>query len=137
MAVCVTVRPPRRPALAWQADIVVTSIGQAELVKPSWLKPGCTVVDVGFNAVPSEDDPGTFRLCGDVDMAGGDTLERVAHITPVPGGVGPMTVAMLLRNTLHSAEVLTARATADSDAAAASRAAPGRPATPVPLRCQC
>ena len=82
-----------------QADIVVAAAGRAELVRGSWLKPGCAVVDVGINAV---DDPAAkngYRLVGDVAFA--EAAQVAGHITPVPGGVGPMTIAMLLQNTLE------------------------------------
>ena len=83
-----------------EADIVIAAVGRAEMVKADWLKPGCVVVDVGINSV---DDPSAkrgYRLVGDVDYAG--CKEVASAITPVPGGVGPMTIAMLLRNTLNS-----------------------------------
>jgi 5,10-methylene-tetrahydrofolate dehydrogenase/methenyl tetrahydrofolate cyclohydrolase len=82
-----------------QADIVIAACGKAEMVKGSWLKPGAVVVDVGINAV---DDPAAkrgYRLVGDV--AYGEAAEVASQITPVPGGVGPMTIAMLLQNTLE------------------------------------
>jgi methylenetetrahydrofolate dehydrogenase (NADP+)/methenyltetrahydrofolate cyclohydrolase len=70
------------------------------MVRGSWLKPGCTVIDVGINRVPKESGTGT-RLVGDVAFA--EAAEVAAHITPVPGGVGPMTIACLLENTLKAA----------------------------------
>jgi methylenetetrahydrofolate dehydrogenase (NADP+)/methenyltetrahydrofolate cyclohydrolase len=86
------------PALVGRADILVAAVGQAELIRGEWLRPGATVIDVGMNRL-SED--GKTRLLGDVDFAG---ASRVAGaITPVPGGVGPMTIAVLLRNTLVAA----------------------------------
>ena len=69
------------------------------MVKGDWIKPGATVIDVGINRVPTED--GRSRLVGDVDFAGAS--ECAGAITPVPGGVGPMTIAMLLRNTVVAA----------------------------------
>ena len=78
------------------ADIVVVAVGKPELVKGAWIKPGAVVIDVGMNRL--EDG----RLCGDVEFKA--ATERAAWITPVPGGVGPMTVAMLLKNTLDAAE---------------------------------
>jgi methylenetetrahydrofolate dehydrogenase (NADP+) / methenyltetrahydrofolate cyclohydrolase len=78
------------------ADIVVVAVGKPELVKGAWIKPGAAVIDVGMNRL--EDG----RLCGDVEFEA--AAERAAWITPVPGGVGPMTVAMLLKNTLDAAE---------------------------------
>ncbi len=80
------------------ADILVVAVGKPELVKGEWVKPGATVIDVGINRQPDG------RLVGDVAFA--PAAERAAWITPVPGGVGPMTVATLLENTLHAAEAL-------------------------------
>jgi methylenetetrahydrofolate dehydrogenase (NADP+)/methenyltetrahydrofolate cyclohydrolase len=87
------------PGVVRRADIVVAAVGRAEMVKGDWIKPGAVVIDVGINRVPAED--GKSRLVGDVDFAAAS--ERAAAITPVPGGVGPMTIAMLLRNTLMAA----------------------------------
>ena len=82
-----------------RADIVVAAVGRAEMVRGDWIKPGATVIDVGINRVPTEDGKG--RLVGDVAF---DEAAQVASaITPVPGGVGPMTIAMLMRNTLVAA----------------------------------
>jgi methylenetetrahydrofolate dehydrogenase (NADP+)/methenyltetrahydrofolate cyclohydrolase len=83
-----------------RADIVVAAVGRPEMVRGDWLKPGATVIDVGINRVPAEDG-GKGRLVGDVDFDGAS--EVAAAITPVPGGVGPMTIAVLLRNTLVAA----------------------------------
>jgi methylenetetrahydrofolate dehydrogenase (NADP+)/methenyltetrahydrofolate cyclohydrolase len=88
------------PALARRADIVVAAVGRPEMVRGSWLKPGCTVIDVGINRVPKESGTGT-RVVGDVAFA--EAADVAAYITPVPGGVGPMTVACLLENTLKAA----------------------------------
>jgi methylenetetrahydrofolate dehydrogenase (NADP+)/methenyltetrahydrofolate cyclohydrolase len=79
-----------------RADIVVAAIGKAEMVKGAWIKPGAVVIDVGMNRMPDG------KLLGDVEYAA--AAERARAITPVPGGVGPMTIAMLLANTLESAE---------------------------------
>jgi len=85
-----------------RADILVAAIGRARFVQGSWIKPGATVIDVGTNAIDDPKAPGGKRLVGDVDF---DAAARVAGaITPVPGGVGPMTIAMLLKNTLKSAQ---------------------------------
>lgn len=88
------------PALARRADIVIAAVGRPEMVRGSWLKPGCTVIDVGINRVAKESGEGT-RLVGDVAFT--EAAEVAAHITPVPGGVGPMTIACLLENTLKAA----------------------------------
>lgn len=86
------------PELTRAADIVVAAVGKPGLITPDWVKPGAVVLDVGINRVTAPD--GTSKLVGDVDFA---TVEpHVSAITPVPGGVGPMTVAMLLRNTALS-----------------------------------
>ena len=82
------------PALVRRADIVVAAVGRAGMVKGDWLKPGATVIDVGINRVDG-------RLVGDVEFAGASDV--AGAITPVPGGVGPMTIAVLLRNTLVAA----------------------------------
>lgn len=88
------------PALARNADILVAAVGRAEMVKADWVKPGATVIDVGINRVPGA-EPGKTRLVGDV--AFDEAVEVAGFITPVPGGVGPMTIAMLLKNTLKAA----------------------------------
>ncbi len=88
------------PALTRRADIVVAAVGRPEMVRGSWLKPGCTVIDVGINRVAKESGTGT-RLVGDVALS--EAADVAAHITPVPGGVGPMTIACLLENTLKAA----------------------------------
>jgi methylenetetrahydrofolate dehydrogenase (NADP+)/methenyltetrahydrofolate cyclohydrolase len=87
------------PAVVRRADIVVAAVGRPEIVKADWLKPGATVVDVGINRIDAGD--GKTRLVGDVDFAG--AREVAGAITPVPGGVGPMTIAVLLRNCLVAA----------------------------------
>ena len=82
-----------------RADIVVAAIGRAELVQGDWLKPGAVVIDVGINSKPAPELKKGYRLCGDVDF---EPAKAVAGaITPVPGGVGPMTIAMLKKNTLN------------------------------------
>ena len=88
------------PHVVRRGDIVVAAVGRAEMVKGDWLKPGATVIDVGINRVPAAEE-GKTRLVGDVDF---ENARQVAGaITPVPGGVGPMTIAVLLRNTLVAA----------------------------------
>ena len=79
-----------------RADILVAAVGKAQMVKGDWIKPGATVIDVGINRIPTPDGKG--RLAGDVDFA--SAVEVAGAITPVPGGVGPMTIACLLLNTL-------------------------------------
>lgn len=87
------------PGECRQADILVAAVGRPEMVKGDWIKPGATVIDVGINRI--ENDDGTTRLVGDVEF---DSAAAVAGaITPVPGGVGPMTIACLLHNTLQQA----------------------------------
>ncbi|UCH40037.1 MAG: bifunctional methylenetetrahydrofolate dehydrogenase/methenyltetrahydrofolate cyclohydrolase FolD [Gammaproteobacteria bacterium] len=87
------------PGECRQADILVAAVGRPEMVKGDWVKPGATVIDVGINRIETED--GGTRLVGDVEF---DSAEKVAGaITPVPGGVGPMTIACLLHNTLQQA----------------------------------
>jgi methylenetetrahydrofolate dehydrogenase (NADP+)/methenyltetrahydrofolate cyclohydrolase len=90
------------PAVARAADILVAAVGRPEMVRGDWVKPGATVIDVGINRIPApERGEGRTRLVGDVAYA---EAEKVAGaITPVPGGVGPMTIAMLMANTLTSA----------------------------------
>ena len=89
------------PAITRRADILVAAVGRAQMVKADWVKPGAVVIDVGINRV---DDPSArrgYRLVGDVDF---ESVKEVAGwLTPVPGGVGPMTIAMLLKNTVTSA----------------------------------
>jgi 5,10-methylene-tetrahydrofolate dehydrogenase/methenyl tetrahydrofolate cyclohydrolase len=89
------------PAHVRRADIVIAAVGAAEMVKGSWLKPGATVIDVGVNSKPAPEDPRGYVLCGDVDFA--EASQVAGAITPVPGGVGPMTIAMLMKNTLNLA----------------------------------
>jgi methylenetetrahydrofolate dehydrogenase (NADP+)/methenyltetrahydrofolate cyclohydrolase len=83
------------PELVGRADVLVAAVGRPEMVKGAWIKPGAVVIDVGMNRMPNG------KLLGDVEFAA--AAERASAITPVPGGVGPMTIAMLLSNTLASA----------------------------------
>ncbi|YBV95363.1 bifunctional methylenetetrahydrofolate dehydrogenase/methenyltetrahydrofolate cyclohydrolase FolD [Phyllobacteriaceae bacterium JZ32] len=90
------------PALARTADILVAAVGRPQMVKGDWVKPGATVIDVGINRIPApERGEGKTRLVGDVDYA--EAAAVAGAITPVPGGVGPMTIAMLMANTVKSA----------------------------------
>jgi 5,10-methylene-tetrahydrofolate dehydrogenase/methenyl tetrahydrofolate cyclohydrolase len=91
------------PSVVRQADILVAAIGQPEFVKKEWVKPGAIVIDVGINRKEDASAKRGYRLVGDVAF---DEVSEVASaITPVPGGVGPMTIAMLLKNTLRAAEL--------------------------------
>ncbi len=90
--------------LCCTADILVAAVGRPEMVKGDWVKPGATVIDVGINRVPAAE--GKTKLVGDVDFA--EAEKSAGLITPVPGGVGPMTIACLLRNTLTAAKRLEA-----------------------------
>ncbi len=87
------------PAVVREADIVVAAVGRPEMVKGDWIKPGAVVIDVGINRI--EKPEGGTRLVGDVEFA--SAAENASAITPVPGGVGPMTIACLLRNTVTAA----------------------------------
>ncbi|WP_341024597.1 bifunctional methylenetetrahydrofolate dehydrogenase/methenyltetrahydrofolate cyclohydrolase FolD [Brevundimonas diminuta] len=93
------------PALCRTADILVAAVGRPEMIKGDWIKPGATVIDVGINRVPSRDPvkagEGKTRVVGDVDF--NEAVEVAGRITPVPGGVGPMTIACLLANTYTAA----------------------------------
>jgi methylenetetrahydrofolate dehydrogenase (NADP+)/methenyltetrahydrofolate cyclohydrolase len=90
------------PALARTADILVAAVGRPEMVRGDWVKPGATVIDVGINRIPApEKGEGKSRLVGDVAFA--EASENAGAITPVPGGVGPMTIALLMANTVVSA----------------------------------
>lgn len=85
-----------------RADVLVVAVGKAGLIRGDMVREGAVVVDVGINAVPSKSEPGGVQIVGDVDYE--SVAPRVAAITPVPGGVGPVTVAMLLRNTILATE---------------------------------
>jgi len=93
------------PALARSADVLVAAVGRAEMVRGDWIKPGATVIDVGINRVPDRAPgaEGKGRLVGDVHFA--EAAAVAGAITPVPGGVGPMTIACLLENTLRAARL--------------------------------
>ena len=96
-----------------RADVLVAAVGRPEMVKGDWIKPGATVIDVGINRTEA-------GLVGDVEFA--SAVEVAGLITPVPGGVGPMTIAMLLRNTLQAARAADAAATEALVCSAPSRA---------------
>ena len=87
--------------LTRQADIIVAAVGRPLMVKKEWIKEGAIVIDVGINRVDHPDNPGKTKLVGDVDFD--EVLTVASAITPVPGGVGPMTIACLLRNTVDAA----------------------------------
>ncbi len=94
-------RTPDLPGVARRADILVAAAGRAQMVKGDWIKPGATVIDVGTSRVPDSTKASGKRLVGDVAF---DEAGAAGAITPVPGGVGPMTIAMLMKNTLEAAE---------------------------------
>ncbi|KAF2753437.1 putative C-1-tetrahydrofolate synthase mitochondrial precursor [Pseudovirgaria hyperparasitica] len=112
-------------AVIEQADILVAAIGKPQFVKGSWLKPGAVVIDVGTNYIPDETKKSGQRLVGDVDFD--SAVDVASQITPVPGGVGPMTVAMLLQNVVDSAT-----ATFDREKARHINPIPLKLQTPVP-----
>ena len=89
------------PQITKEADILIAAIGRPEMVKGSWIKPSAVVVDVGVNRVEDSSKKRGYRLVGDVDFE--EALEVASAITPVPGGVGPLTIAMLMKNTLVAA----------------------------------
>jgi methylenetetrahydrofolate dehydrogenase (NADP+)/methenyltetrahydrofolate cyclohydrolase len=91
------------PGVVRSADILIAAIGKMEMVRGDWIKPGAAIIDVGINSKPDPTKKSGFRLVGDVNF---DEAKEVAgFITPVPGGVGPMTIAMLMRNTFRAAEI--------------------------------
>lgn len=92
------------PGICREADILVAAVGRPEMVKADWVKEGAVVIDVGINRVDDATKKRGYRLTG--DMAYDECAEKAAAITPVPGGVGPMTIAMLMKNTLQSARQL-------------------------------
>ncbi|HMR97866.1 MAG TPA: bifunctional methylenetetrahydrofolate dehydrogenase/methenyltetrahydrofolate cyclohydrolase FolD [Anaerolineales bacterium] len=91
------------PGLVRNADILIVAIGKAEFVRGDWIKPGAAVIDVGINSKPDATKKSGYRLVGDVNFD--EAKETAGFITPVPGGVGPMTIAMLMKNTLRAAEI--------------------------------
>ncbi|KAH0978552.1 hypothetical protein GBA52_028271 [Prunus armeniaca] len=90
-----------------EADIIIAAAGQAMMIKGSWIKPGAAVIDVGTNAIDDSSRKSGYRLVGDVDFQ--EACKVAGWVTPVPGGVGPMTVAMLLKNTLDGAKRVIAQ----------------------------
>jgi methylenetetrahydrofolate dehydrogenase (NADP+) / methenyltetrahydrofolate cyclohydrolase len=89
------------PAICRRADILIAAVGRPEMVRADWVKDGCVVIDVGINRIADSNKKSGFRLTGDV--AYHEVAPKCAAITPVPGGVGPMTIAMLMKNTLQAA----------------------------------
>jgi 5,10-methylene-tetrahydrofolate dehydrogenase/methenyl tetrahydrofolate cyclohydrolase len=90
------------PGVTREADVLIAAIGRAEMIKGDWIKPGAYVIDVGTNRVDDPTKKRGYRLTGDV--AFDEAVEVAEAITPVPGGVGPMTITGLLKNTLKSAQ---------------------------------
>ncbi|XP_068311537.1 bifunctional protein FolD 2-like [Pyrus communis] len=95
-------RTPDPESFIREADIIIAAAGQAMMIKGSWIKPGAAVIDVGTNAIDDPSRKSGYRLVGDVDFQ--EACKVAGWVTPVPGGVGPMTVAMLLKNTLDGAK---------------------------------
>ena len=95
-------RTQNLPEVCKKADVLIAAVGRAEMVKADWVKPGAVVIDVGMNRVDDSSRERGYRLTGDVDTE--SVAEVASAISPAPGGVGPMTIAMLLSNTLTSAE---------------------------------
>jgi methylenetetrahydrofolate dehydrogenase (NADP+)/methenyltetrahydrofolate cyclohydrolase len=93
------------PAICRRADILIAAVGRPEMVKADWIKPGAVVIDVGINRVADPTKKSGYRLTGDVAYE--EVAPLCAAITPVPGGVGPMTIAMLMQNTLQAARQLS------------------------------
>jgi 5,10-methylene-tetrahydrofolate dehydrogenase/methenyl tetrahydrofolate cyclohydrolase len=91
------------PGTVRQADILIAAIGKTEMVHGDWIKPGAAVIDVGINSVPDATKKSGHRLVGDVKYD--EAVEVAGFITPVPGGVGPMTIAMLMKATLHASRI--------------------------------
>jgi methylenetetrahydrofolate dehydrogenase (NADP+) / methenyltetrahydrofolate cyclohydrolase len=91
------------PSVVRQADILIAAIGKMEMVRGDWIKPGAAVIDVGINEKPDATKAKGYRLVGDVNFE--EASQVAGWITPVPGGVGPMTIAMLMKSTLRAAEI--------------------------------
>ncbi|HAW98979.1 MAG TPA: bifunctional 5,10-methylene-tetrahydrofolate dehydrogenase/5,10-methylene-tetrahydrofolate cyclohydrolase, partial [Opitutae bacterium] len=90
-----------------QADVLIAAIGRPQFVTEDMVRPGATVIDVGINRIPDETKKSGYRLVGDVDFE--KVAPKTSFITPVPGGVGPMTVAMLMANTVKAYEQFSSR----------------------------
>ena len=101
MITLLSIRTKNLEEICRSADILVVAIGKAEMVKADWVKPGAVVIDCGINSIADSSKKSGYRLVGDVAFA--EVSEKAGFITPVPGGVGPMTVAMLMNNTVDSA----------------------------------
>lgn len=95
------------PAICRRADIIIAAVGRPDMVKGDWIKPGAVVIDVGINRVEDASKKSGYRLTGDVDYA--SAAPHCSAITPVPGGVGPMTIAMLMSNTVKAARMASAQ----------------------------
>jgi methylenetetrahydrofolate dehydrogenase (NADP+)/methenyltetrahydrofolate cyclohydrolase len=95
------------PGICRQADVLIAAVGRPEMVRGDWIKPGAVVIDVGINRVEDPSLEKGYRLVGDV--AFDEAKEVASWLTPVPGGVGPMTIAMLMRNTVHAAQLAAAK----------------------------
>lgn len=91
------------PGIIRQADILIAAVGRPEMVRGDWIKPGAVIIDVGINRVEDASRPKGYRLVGDVNYE--EALQVAGAITPVPGGVGPMTIAMLLKSTLTASKI--------------------------------
>ena len=87
-----------------QADIIIAACGRTEMIKGEWVKDGVIVIDVGINSVDDSSRKSGYRLVGDVNFS--EVSKKASFITPVPGGVGPMTIALLLKHTVESAKRL-------------------------------
>lgn len=116
-------RTPDLPGVVREADIVVAAVGRPGMVKGDWIKEGAVVIDVGINRVTDPEAKRGYRLVGDVDYEA--CAAKASKITPVPGGVGPMTIAMLLSNTVDAAEKFAAAASGKAGEGAKEAAAGG------------
>ncbi len=96
-------RTKNLPEVVRQADILIAAIGRTEMVRGDWIKPGAAIIDVGMNQKPDATKKKGYRLVGDVNFE--EASQVAGWITPVPGGVGPMTIAMLMENTLRAAQI--------------------------------